>query len=133
MAANSRTLKSAGPARHSKSAVLASGARNEKLLKNEPATGLDRLIHERTRLALVSALAANALLTFNDLKSLLGISDGNLSAHARKLEDAGYIDCSKGFDGRMPRTEYRLTAAGRAALQKYIAHMEALIGAVKRL
>ena len=133
MAANSRKLKTAAPAKGGKAAAPPTVVRNDKRAKNEPATELDRVIHERTRLALVSALAANALLTFNDLKSLLGISDGNLSAHARKLEDAGYIDCSKGFDGRMPRTEYRLTAAGRAALQKYIAHMEALIGAVKKL
>ncbi len=126
MAANSRTLKTGGPAKTAKTAA-------PRVVKNEPATGLDRLIHERTRLALVSSLAANTLLTFNDLKALLDISDGNLSAHARKLEDAGYIDCSKGFDGRVPRTEYRLTASGRAALQKYIAHMEALIGAMKKL
>lgn len=92
---------------------------------------LDRLIHERTRLALVSSLAANASLSFNELKSLLQISDGNLSAHARKLEDAGYLACTKGFDGRVPRTEYRLTQAGREALQKYLAHMEALIKAMK--
>lgn len=124
MAAN-RSLKTTGPAKSGKAAP--------KVVKNEPATSLDRLIHERTRLALVSALAANPLLTFNELKSLLGISDGNLSAHARKLEDAGYIDCTKGFDGRTPRTEYRITTAGRTALQKYIAHMEALIGAVKKL
>jgi len=104
-----------------------------RAIKNEPATGLDRLIHERTRLALVSALAANPLQTFNELKALLDISDGNLGAHARKLEDAGYIDCSKSFEGRMPRTEYRLTTTGRAALQKYIAHMEALIVAMKKV
>lgn len=103
-----------------------------RVVKNEPATELDRLIHERTRLALVSALAANPVMTFNDLKSLLAISDGNLSAHARKLEEAGYVDCHKSFDGRTPRTEYKLTAAGRAALHKYIAHMEALIGAMKQ-
>ena len=126
MAANSRTAKPAAPAKSGKAAT-------PRVIKNDAVTGLDRLIHERTRLALVSALAANSFLTFNDLKALLEISDGNLSAHARKLEDAGYIDCSKGFDGRMPRTEYRLTAAGRAALQKYIGHMEALIGAVKKL
>lgn len=92
---------------------------------------LNQLIHERTRLAIVSALAANKFLTFNDLKSLLKVSDGNLSAHARKLEDAGYIKCKKGFDGRVPRTQYSLTAAGRKALNKYIAHMEALITAMK--
>ena len=103
-----------------------------KAAKNEPATSLDKLIHERTRLALVSALAANSVMSFNDLKSLLQITDGNLSVHARKLEEAGYLECSKGFEGRLPRTEYRLTAAGRNALQKYVAHMEALIGAVKK-
>lgn len=99
----------------------------------DSAADLDRLIHERTRLALVSALAANAMLTFNDLKALLAISDGNLSAHARKLEDAGYIVCSKSFEGRVPRTEYRLTDDGRAALHKYIGHMEALIKAMKKI
>jgi DNA-binding HxlR family transcriptional regulator len=124
MVASSRPVKNGGSVK--------SGKSTPKAVKNEPATGLDRLIHERTRLALVSALAANAMLTFNDLKSLLGISDGNLSAHARKLEDAGYINCNKGYDGRVPRTEYRLTAAGRSALQKYIAHMEALISAMKK-
>jgi len=99
----------------------------------ETGSNLDRLIHERTRLALVSALAVNTTLSFNDLKSLLQVSDGNLSAHARKLEDAGYIACSKSFDGRLPRTEYRLTESGRTALQKYIAHMEALILAMKNI
>ncbi len=94
---------------------------------------LDRLIHERTRLAMVSALAANSTLTFNDLKSLLQVSDGNLSAHARKLEDAGYVDCSKGFDGRVPRTEYMLTDSGSEALQRDIGHMEALIRAMKKI
>lgn len=126
MAANTRKAKSPAPVKGGKAAAA-------RIIKNEAVTELDRLIHERTRLALVSALAANPLLTFNELKALLEISDGNLSAHARKLEDAGYIDCTKGFDGRLPRTEYRLTAAGRAALQKYIGHMEALIGAVKKL
>ncbi|MDP1932391.1 MAG: transcriptional regulator [Gammaproteobacteria bacterium] len=105
----------------------------KKKQQADSAADLDRLIHERTRLALVSALAANAMLTFNDLKALLAISDGNLSAHARKLEDAGYIVCSKSFDGRVPRTEYRLTDEGRAALQKYIGHMEALIKAMKKI
>lgn len=98
---------------------------------DRPATDLDKVIHERTRLALVSALAANAVLSFNDLKSALQVSDGNLSVHARKLEEAGYVECTKGYEGRVPRTEFRLTASGRAALQKYIAHMEALIGAMK--
>ena len=92
---------------------------------------LDRLIHERLRLGIVSALAVNDRLTFNDLKGLLQTTDGNLSVHARKLEDAQYISCEKTFDGRMPRTEYRLTAAGRRAFEKYLAHMEAILKAVR--
>jgi DNA-binding HxlR family transcriptional regulator len=88
---------------------------------------LDRLIHERMRLAIVSALAVNDTLTFNELKRLLETSDGNLSVHARKLEEADYIVCTKSFEGRMPRTEYRLSAAGRRALERYLAHMEAII------
>ena len=89
--------------------------------------GLDRLIHERVRLAIVSALAVHEMLTFNDLKDLLDATDGNLSVHARKLEDGGYVACRKTYDGRIPRTEYRLTAAGRKALERYLGHMEALI------
>jgi len=92
---------------------------------------LDRLIHERIRLGIVSALAANPALTFNDLKRLLKTTDGNLSVHARKLEDAKYITCAKSFEGRMPKTEYSLTTAGRKALNKYLDHMEALIGAMR--
>jgi DNA-binding MarR family transcriptional regulator len=88
---------------------------------------LDRVIHERVRLAIVSALAVHDSLTFNEIKALLETSDGNVSVHARKLEDAGYISCKKGFDGRIPRTEFKLTAAGRRALEQYLAHMEALI------
>lgn len=88
---------------------------------------LDRLIHERLRLAIVSALAVNDSLTFTDLRTLLDTSDGNVSVHARKLEDAGYVTCTKSFDGRVPRTEYRLTGEGRAALERYLSHMEALI------
>jgi DNA-binding transcriptional ArsR family regulator len=88
---------------------------------------LDRLIHERVRLAIVSALAVRESLTFNELKSLLKTSDGNLSVHARKLEDAEYITCDKSFEGRVPKTEYRLTALGRRALERYLDHMEALI------
>lgn len=101
--------------------------------KKKPAAEFDRLIHERVRLALVSALAANVKLNFNDLKALLKISDGNLSAHARKLEEAGYISCIKGYDGRIPRTEYKLLPKGKDALKSYIAHMEALIIAMKEL
>jgi DNA-binding HxlR family transcriptional regulator len=88
---------------------------------------LDRLIHERMRLAIVSALAVNDSLSFTELKSLLETTDGNLSVHARKLEEAGYVHCTKSFEGRVPRTEYRLTAAGRRALERYLEHMEALI------
>lgn len=88
---------------------------------------LDRLIHERLRLGIVSALAVNEKLTFNELKDLLQTTDGNLSVHARKLEEAEYIACAKYFEGRMPKTEYRLTAAGRKALERYLNHMEALI------
>jgi DNA-binding HxlR family transcriptional regulator len=88
---------------------------------------LDRLIHERLRLGIVSALAANDSLTFNDLKALMSTTDGNLSVHARKLEDAGYIICTKFFEGRVPKTEYKLTASGRRALENYLSHMEALI------
>ena len=92
---------------------------------------LDRLIHERLRLGIIGALAASDGATFNDLKRLLHTTDGNLSVHARKLEDAGYVVCEKSFDGRVPRTEYRLTAAGRRAFDKYLAHMEAIIKAAK--
>jgi DNA-binding MarR family transcriptional regulator len=88
---------------------------------------LDRLIHERLRLGILSALAVNEELSFNDLKKLMGTSDGNLSVHARKLEEAGYIRCTKSFEGRMPRTEYTITAVGRRALERYLDHMEALI------
>jgi DNA-binding HxlR family transcriptional regulator len=92
---------------------------------------LDRLIHERIRLGIVSALAVNRSLTFNELKALLKTTDGNLSVHARKLEEADYILCTKSFDGRLPKTEYRLTAAGRRALEHYLDHMEALIRATR--
>jgi DNA-binding HxlR family transcriptional regulator len=88
---------------------------------------LDRLIHERIRLGIVSALAVNRALTFNELKALLKTTDGNLSVHARKLEEADYILCTKSFDGRLPKTEYRLAPAGRKALERYLDHMEALI------
>jgi len=93
---------------------------------------LDRLIHERLRLGIISALAVNDVLTFGDLKELLKTSDGNLSVHARKLEEAGYVRCTKGFEGRVPRTEYRLAAPGRKALERYLNHMESLIEAMKR-
>jgi len=106
------------------------GQKVQKGQKRSPLE-LDRLIHERLRLGIVSALAVNERLTFNDLKRLLQTTDGNLSVHARKLEDAQYIGCDKTFEGRVPRTEYRLTAAGRRAFEKYLSHMEALIKAVR--
>jgi DNA-binding HxlR family transcriptional regulator len=121
----------------------ASTARQERIAREEsPApvraaasqpvsANLDRLIHERIRLGIVSALAVNRSLTFNELKALLKTTDGNLSVHARKLEEADYILCSKSFDGRLPKTEYRLTAAGRKALERYLDHMEALIRATR--
>ena len=92
-----------------------------------PHQRFERLIHERARLGIISALAVNESLTFNDLKSLTKTTDGNLSVHARKLEDAGYISCTKSFEGRVPKTEFKLTKAGRAALEQYLNHMEALI------
>jgi DNA-binding HxlR family transcriptional regulator len=95
--------------------------------ESAPHQRFERLIHERSRLGIISALAVNETLTFNDLKRLVKTTDGNLSVHARKLEDAGYIVCTKSFDGRTPRTEYQLTTAGREALEQYLNHMEALI------
>ena len=95
------------------------------------AVSLDRIIHERTRLAIISALAVNTSLTFNELKDLLRVTDGNLSVHARKLEDVGYITCTKSFAGRLPKTEFRLAPSGRRALEKYLDHMEALIRATR--
>ena len=107
--------------------------RNAKPLR-APAVGaarLDRVIHERVRLAIVSALAANESLSFNELKALLQVTDGNLSVHARKLEEAGYVACAKSFEKRMPKTEFRLTAEGRRAFERYVSHLEALIGAAR--
>ncbi len=103
----------------------------EKAALDKGPLALDRLIHERLRLGIVSALAANDRLTFGELKRLLQTTDGNLSVHARKLEDAGYIACEKTFAGRVPQTAYRLTASGRRALDKYLVHMEAIIRAMK--
>jgi DNA-binding HxlR family transcriptional regulator len=109
-----------------------------KAAPSRPARGpasaleLDRVIHERIRLGIVSALAVNDSLTFNELKALLSATDGNLSVHARRLEEAGYVACTKSFDGRIPRTEYRLTPAGREGLARYLRHMEALIQATKK-
>ena len=100
-------------------------------LRERAVDDLDRTLHERVRFAIVSALAGTSSLTFNELKTLIGATDGNLSVHARRLEDAGFIACDKSFDGRVPRTEYRITAAGRRALHEYVDHMEALIRRVR--
>jgi DNA-binding HxlR family transcriptional regulator len=111
---------------------------SEQTLRSEPGGSpeagpidLDRLIHERMRLGIVSALAVNDSLSFNELKAMLRATDGNLSVHARKLEEAGYVDCQKSFHGRVPRTDFSLTPAGRRALERYLDHMEALIEAVR--
>ena len=123
----------------------ASAAKQEQTQREKPASlntvrgnsreavspDLDRLIHERIRLGIVSALSVNRSLTFNELKNLLKTTDGNLSVHARKLEEADYIVCTKSFDGRLPKTEYRLTGTGRKALERYLNHMEALIRATR--
>ena len=109
----------------------AAGPRGLGAARQPGAPELDRLIHERMRLGIVSALAVNESLTFNDLKRLLHSTDGNISVHARKLEDAQYISCAKSFEGRVPKTEYRLTTAGRRALERYLDHMEALIRATR--
>jgi DNA-binding HxlR family transcriptional regulator len=114
--------------------VAGARAAAERAVKPKPQPApadLDRLIHERVRLAIVSALAVRDSLTFNELKALLKTSDGNLSVHARKLEDADYIACDKSFEDRVPKTEYRLTALGRRALERYLDHMEALIRATR--
>ena len=100
-------------------------------LSDSAARDFDRLVYERVRLGIMSALAVNSKMSFNELKELLHTTDGNLSAHARKLEDAGYVDCKKSFKGRFPRTEYRLTAIGRRALERYLDHMERLIQATR--
>jgi DNA-binding MarR family transcriptional regulator len=118
--------------RSTKSEVRSTKAEGDgRRVEKRSLLALDRLIHERLRLGIVSALAVNERLTFNDLKRLLQTTDGNLSVHARKLEDAHYIVCEKGFEGRMPRTEFRLAAAGRRAFEKYLAHMEAIIKAAR--
>lgn len=120
--------------------MAAKGALRKERRGSEPANvhgtpagaqKLDRLVHERLRLGILSALSVNEALAFNELKKLLDTTDGNLSVHARKLEEAGYISCSKSFEGRMPKTEYRITLGGRRALERYLDHMEALIQAMR--
>jgi DNA-binding HxlR family transcriptional regulator len=115
------------PQRKSQAAENKLSKVSESAAVDAPHQKFERLIHERSRLGIISALAVNESLTFNDLKRLVKTTDGNLSVHARKLEDAGYVACTKSFEGRTPRTEYKLTKAGRTALEQYLNHMEALI------
>ena len=127
MAAEGSAARRARPDQPAPSAA----ARAARPSPARPAAALDNLIHHRLRLGIVSALAATEHMTFNELKGVMNTTDGNLSVHARKLEDAGYVTCTKGFDGRRPRTEYRLTALGRKELARYLTHMEALIRATR--
>jgi DNA-binding HxlR family transcriptional regulator len=123
-----------GALRQEKSGTAPSGRSLDSVAGRQPeadALELDRLIHERVRLGIVSALAVNGSLTFTDLRDLLGITDGNLSAHARRLEEAGYVVCSKSYEGRTPKTEYALTGTGRRELNGYLDHMEAIIRATR--
>jgi DNA-binding MarR family transcriptional regulator len=114
-------------AKQTRQEANASEPRAQSAKQKSAAPNLDRLIHERLRLGIISALAANESLTFSDLKNLMNTTDGNLSVHARKLEEANYISCTKSFEGRMPRTDYAITPTGRRALERYLDHMEALI------
>ena len=118
-------------AKHSKAEVHPKPQPSRARAAQSRAAGLDRLIHEPMRLGIVSALAVNETMTFNELKDLLRTTDGNLSVHARKLEEGQYIACEKYFEGRIPKTEYKLTGAGRRALETYLDHMEALIRATR--
>ena len=132
-AARKRADAAERPAERSKLAKVSGGAGSRAGARaGAHAAELDRIIHERLRLAIVSALAVNPKLSFTELKRLVDTSDGNLSVHARKLEEAGYIISEKGFEDRMPRTDYSLTRQGRAALENYLGHMEALIRATRR-
>lgn len=129
--ARRRTTRRAAPASSAAPPAPAQKAASAASSASAAHESLDRVIHERVRLAIVSALAVSPALSFNDLKKLLRITDGNLSVHARRLEEAGYLECLKSFEGRVPRTEYRLTTAGKRALQGYLDHMEALIRATR--
>ena len=122
--ARQSTAKQQTPRRHAKATTAPQPVPDSS---KSAASSLDRLIHERLRLGIISALAANESMTFSDLKNLMNTTDGNLSVHARKLEDAGYIAVTKYFEGRLPKTQYKLTAAGRRALENYLSHMETLI------
>jgi DNA-binding MarR family transcriptional regulator len=123
---------SSSAARRSDRKPAPSGTALAPVLGGEPVpAALDKLIHDRVRLGIISALAVNDRLSFTELRDLLALTDGNLSVHARKLEEGGYVTCQKGFDGRVPKSEYRLTAAGKRALERYLGHMEALIEATR--
>ena len=130
-AAPKRASEAAGERKRDARALRSVNGSASAPVSDAGALALDRLIHERLRLGIVSALAVNESLTFNELKRLMQTTDGNLSVHARKLEDAAYVTCTKSFEGRMPRTEYRLTTSGRRALERYLNHMEALIRATR--
>lgn len=120
------------PSRHEPTEEATEGLRElEGFLDTEAPRGKDRLVYQRIRLGILSALAVNSSLTFTELKQLLGATDGNLAVHARKLEDAGLVACTKSFDGRIPRTDYRLTDTGRRSLERYLDHMEALLRATR--
>lgn len=125
--ARQNALKKESARQKSRAAETKLASVGESATESAPHQKFERLIHERLRLGIISALAVNESLTFNDLKNLVKTTDGNLSVHARKLEDAGYIACTKSFDGRTPKTEYKLTEVGRSALEQYLNHMEALI------
>jgi DNA-binding HxlR family transcriptional regulator len=129
--ARSATARETGAADSKARAVKGAKPSSEHAGVESALPNLDRIIHERMRLGIVSALAVNDSLTFNELKKLLQTTDGNLSVHARRLEEAKYVECSKSFEGRMPKTEYRLTAAGRKAFERYLDHMEALIQSLR--
>ncbi len=129
MARQSSALRDDSPLGESASPIT--HAKPKASSSQKTVSDLDRVIHERIRLGVVSALAVNPALTFSELKKFLAVTDGNLSVHTRKLEDAGYVECQKTFEGRIPRTEYRLTDAGRGALEKYLSHMESLIHATR--
>jgi|SRR5688572_17597677 len=132
--ASSKTAARSSAARRSEAAPRSASKLTAvpRLARSAEDAKFDRLIYERVRLGIMSALAVNEQLTFNELKSLFDVSDGNLSAHARKLEEAGYIVCSKSFEGRRPKSEYRITSAGRTALHRYLEHIEAVIKATRR-
>ena len=131
MARQSSALRDDSPLGESSSPNIPAAAKPKASSSQKTVSELDRVIHERIRLGVVSALAVNPALTFSELKEFLAVTDGNLSVHTRKLEDAGYVECQKTFEGRIPRTEYRLTDAGRGALEKYLSHMESLIQATR--